>query len=273
MPTNCSESTDLSDSDKAKIELLKQEYKMAADRYENIYKAIWQIFQYVAALSAAILAFGSSTLPLGLVGLLAIIPLIFWYYVTFVPMNSYGDETAIRLYNIEQSLNKLTFSDEKRVIEGKTITFNKHGTLDRPDNKSVPIKVSLFTKFETRYDRENSSEEDTQNIVTSNRPHVRDRLKKFGWMILVLPVLFILFNVFVVCYPEWSNRIWFTGPKQNLVNTQTSNTSVLKDSLMRTEIQVLIQKIDSLKQIVEGSFPPTPPTNSSNIPLDTATQQ
>ena len=255
---------------KEQIELLKQEYKMAAERYENIYKAIWQIFQYVAALSAAILAFGSNVLPLGVVGILAFIPLIFWYCVTFVPMNSYGDETAVRLYNIEQSLNRLVFLDETRKVEGKAITFDKHGTHDRPEDKNVSIKVSLFTKFETRYDNEDSN---TQNSATSNRPHVRDRLKTFGRWILILPVLFILLNIFVFCFPEYSRQIGFTVSKQDSVNTKMSNSIASQDSSMHSEIQVLIQKIDSLKQIIEDSFPRTTLTNSSIIPIDTATQR
>lgn len=39
--------------------LFKLEYEQAAERYENIYKAIWQIFSYMGILAAGILTFGS----------------------------------------------------------------------------------------------------------------------------------------------------------------------------------------------------------------------
>ena len=41
------------------FELFKLEYEQSAERYENIYKAIWQIFSYMGILAAGILTFGS----------------------------------------------------------------------------------------------------------------------------------------------------------------------------------------------------------------------
>jgi hypothetical protein len=38
------------------------EYEKAAERYENLYRALWQNFSYLSLLSAAILTFGSNQL-------------------------------------------------------------------------------------------------------------------------------------------------------------------------------------------------------------------
>lgn len=46
------------------FELFKLEYQQAADRFENIYKAIWQIFSYMGVLAAGILTFGARNLSI-----------------------------------------------------------------------------------------------------------------------------------------------------------------------------------------------------------------
>ena len=104
-----------------KFEIFKLEYERAAERYENIYKAVWQNFSYMSALAAGIVAFGSQALPLTLVAALALIPLVFWFYATFVPMDRYGQLTRARLGFIEAIINdeflqnagEVVYTDEK----------------------------------------------------------------------------------------------------------------------------------------------------------------
>lgn len=88
------------------IDLYKLEYETAAERYENIYKAIWTNFSYMSVVAGAILTFGSNFYPNAtLIAFLSCLPLLFWYYATFIPMNRYGYKAVGRLAEIEELLN------------------------------------------------------------------------------------------------------------------------------------------------------------------------
>lgn len=84
------------------------EYRLAAERYENIYKAIWQNFSYMAALSAGILAFGEKALPERALYVGAIVPMLFWYLATYIPMDHYAREARRRAAQVEALINSLT---------------------------------------------------------------------------------------------------------------------------------------------------------------------
>jgi hypothetical protein len=99
-------SRSLNQPDDHTLELYKMEYEKCADRYENIYKAIWTNFSYIAITSGAILTFGSTRLDLNHAALIACIPLIFWFWATFMPLDSYGDEANERLKLIENTINQ-----------------------------------------------------------------------------------------------------------------------------------------------------------------------
>lgn len=88
--------------------LFKLEYEQAAERYENIYRAIWQIFQYMALLSGGILTFASKDerFPIQFIIFIALIPLIFWFLATYIPMDKYGRDLGKRLSEIENQLNE-----------------------------------------------------------------------------------------------------------------------------------------------------------------------
>lgn len=92
------------------IELLKLEYEKAADRYENIYKAIWQNFSYMVLVAGGILTFGGKELELrSLLYFLALSPLFFWLVATFLPLNHYGESIRTRLRQIEDDINRVYF--------------------------------------------------------------------------------------------------------------------------------------------------------------------
>ncbi len=90
------------------LEAYRLEYQLAATRYENIYKAIWQIFSYLSAVAGALLAFGVSHFHRNLLWFLASFPLVFWYFSTFLPLNRYGDGCLKRLAAIEGEINRLS---------------------------------------------------------------------------------------------------------------------------------------------------------------------
>lgn len=88
------------------FEMFKLEYEQTAQRYENIYKAIWQIFSYMTALTAAIVAFGSNNLPSLIVVIITPLPIFFWLMAIYFPMDSYGQQSRQRLANIETDINE-----------------------------------------------------------------------------------------------------------------------------------------------------------------------
>ncbi len=87
------------------FEIFKLEYEQAAQRYENIYKAIWQIFSYMTVLAAAIVTFGANNLPLSAVVFFAPCPLIFWLFAIYIPMDFYGQQCREQLLDTENNIN------------------------------------------------------------------------------------------------------------------------------------------------------------------------
>jgi hypothetical protein len=87
------------------FELYKLEYERAAIRYEDIYKAVWQIFSYMTAVSGALLAFGGDRFQENLFWFLASAPLVYWFLGTYIPLNTYGANIGARLSAIEEQLN------------------------------------------------------------------------------------------------------------------------------------------------------------------------
>jgi len=94
------------DKTRLRFDVYKLEYEKCADRYENIYKGIWQNFSYMAALSAGIASFGEKTLGPWL-WFAALAPLVFWYFATYLPMDSYARQARSRAGKIENVLNEL----------------------------------------------------------------------------------------------------------------------------------------------------------------------
>ena len=88
-----------------KFELYKLEYERAAIRYEDIYKAVWQIFSYMTAVSGALLAFGGDRFQENLFWSLASAPLVYWFIGTYIPLDAYGKNIGTRLSAIEEQLN------------------------------------------------------------------------------------------------------------------------------------------------------------------------
>lgn len=93
------------------FDLFKLEYDSASQRFENIYRAMWQIFYYMAVLSAGILTFGVRTFPYNISLCIALTPLVFWFLAAYIPMNTYGQNTRTRLKEIEEKIN-IIFGDK-----------------------------------------------------------------------------------------------------------------------------------------------------------------
>ncbi len=93
------------DADDSTLQLYKLEYEKGAERYDNIYRSMWTIFSYSTAVAAGLLTFGSDGIePHGLI-CIAAIPLLFWFWTTYLPLDRYGNEVVNRLGEIEGLLN------------------------------------------------------------------------------------------------------------------------------------------------------------------------
>src|SRR5688500_11192956 len=66
-------------SENREFDAFKMEYEKAAERYENVYRAVWQNFYYMAFFAGGIFAFGPARLPLPLLAAIGLVPLVFWF--------------------------------------------------------------------------------------------------------------------------------------------------------------------------------------------------
>jgi hypothetical protein len=87
------------------VTLYSLEYQKAAERYQSIYTSIWTNFSYMSVVAGALLTLGSNLYTnVSLTAFLASLPLIFWYVVSYIPMNKYGNDIIHRLKEIEEIL-------------------------------------------------------------------------------------------------------------------------------------------------------------------------
>lgn len=94
------------DADEAALQLYKLEYEKAAERYDNIYRSNWTIFSYLTAVTAGFLAFGSDRIEPHALICMAAIPLLFWFWTTYLPLDRYGNATLNRLCELEELMNE-----------------------------------------------------------------------------------------------------------------------------------------------------------------------
>lgn len=87
------------------VEFRKLEYERAATRYNNVYESMWQIFSYMTAITAAILTFGADRFQVNFLGVLACLPLVFWFWASYLPLDSYGRDCLSTLTRIEHRIN------------------------------------------------------------------------------------------------------------------------------------------------------------------------
>jgi len=131
----------VNDDEKTRLEFWKIEYEKGAERYENIYKALWQNFQYLALVSAAILTFGKDSLPAGMIMLLAGLPVLFWFVAQYIPMDRYGVAARDRLAEIEHEFNDYF---AKNSANSKIIPEFRHYTEFSKNFKGTHRKKGLF---------------------------------------------------------------------------------------------------------------------------------
>ena len=93
------------EAEDAALRLYTIEYQKAAERYDHIYRSMWLIFSYLTAVGAGFLAFGSDIFEPHALIAIAAIPVLFWFWTTYLPLDRYGNRTVKRLAEIECLLN------------------------------------------------------------------------------------------------------------------------------------------------------------------------
>lgn len=93
------------DADERAAQLYTLEYEKAAERYENVYRSMWTIFSYLTAIAAGLLAFGADRIEPHALICFAALPLIFWFWTTYLPLDRYGNGAVARLAQLERLLN------------------------------------------------------------------------------------------------------------------------------------------------------------------------
>lgn len=121
-------------------ELLKDEYESCRTRYEDIYKAIWTQFNYFIIAVGGLIAFGKENFGMELLILIASVPLVFWFWATFEPLNGYADQAAERASAIELIFNRQLFNQEIADYE----------TARKKSDNLEPPGMWHFTKFIAR---------------------------------------------------------------------------------------------------------------------------
>jgi hypothetical protein len=125
-------------------EFLRLEYSKGAERYENIYKAVWQNFSYMAVVSAAILTFVTKQPLKWPFESIVLAPLVFWFWATYVPMDKYGNDTRKRLADIEHQINEVFFPS---VGDPQLIHYTNFKTPSRLRVKHVVWVAGLLVSF------------------------------------------------------------------------------------------------------------------------------
>jgi hypothetical protein len=92
-----------------RLDFLKAEYDACSRRYNDIYSSVWRIFSYLAVAGGAVFGLGTNDLHLGLRVLFAGIPIGFWYFVSYRPLDLYACHVAERAAAIESQINALVF--------------------------------------------------------------------------------------------------------------------------------------------------------------------
>jgi hypothetical protein len=244
MDTNTNTAT-ITENQKFQLELFKLEYVQAGQRYENIYKAIWQIFSYMAALTAAILTFASRNIPFLYVMIIAPFPLTFWYLAIYLPMDNYGQEIRARLSNIEKNLNT-----EFATIMGSNVKFNHflnfnnkmNSSQHNNSNDTSPNFQEYFKKVLSSFYKK-----------TSDKPRVSKRVKCFAIFITLFWIVACIINVINPSNQSASNLTQIEHKFQSPVQLQIQNSQIQD---LNKELQILSKKLDNIELLLREKNKP-----------------
>lgn len=171
------------------------EYEQCMNSYRHTYTTIWQAGAIFAAISAAIIAFtaksGGGTIPWW-IQLLAPIPVLFWWWGIYRPMNRYGEWRSARLKSIENILSQGGAALDLDMEHFRRFDRGRKGNIGETEK----IKDRI-----TRYCRE--------RLITFKfvwQPRVVEVVTIFGVAIFLLEIHLIIKNWSE--FAGWLKSIW-----------------------------------------------------------------
>lgn len=171
------------------------EYEQCMDSYRHTYATIWQAGSIFAAVSAAIIAFASKSTDGSIpwwIQLLAPVPVLFWWWGIYWPMNRYGEWRSNRLKSIENLLSEGGAAPD--------LSMEHFRRFDRERKGDVKEKETIKDRG-IRY-----SKERLLKVKFLWQPRVSEVVTIFGLAILLLEIHLIIKNWAKII--EWLNSIW-----------------------------------------------------------------
>jgi hypothetical protein len=224
------------ESEKHRLELVKLEYEQATQRYENVYRAIWQIFSYMAILTGAILTFGASQFPLTLVLIAGPLPLVFWFFAIFLPMDKYGQLTKKRLKDIENSINEDFFSSTS-------------------GSSNSNYKFNHYTEFSNSSESESS----VDKLFARLTWRVNSTVKSFALIVVLLWVV-----AFIITLNN-SSRINSKAMTIRLEPPLSSSTQDPEIQEVKQELENISQKLTSIENLLRQRVTVSPRQEADNL--------
>jgi hypothetical protein len=171
------------------------EYEQCMDSYRHTYTTIWQAGSIFTAVSAALIAFASKSTDGAVpwwIQLLAPIPVLFWWWGIYWPMNRYGEWRSSRLKTIEKLLSNGGAASDLKMEHFLHFDHARKGNV--VENERVGGLISRYF---------------TERIIKLKflwQPRVVEVVTVFGLAILFLEIHLIIKN-----WPkltEWLKSIW-----------------------------------------------------------------
>ena len=155
------------------VEAYLVEYQQCMSSYRHTYATIWQAGSIFAAISAAIIAFSSKSADGSIpwwIQLLTPLPILFWWWGIYLPMNRYGELRSTRLSRLEKLLSD--------------------------GGAALDLKMDHFRRFDRERKGERTVRWFIRNRILSGRlvykPRVFEVVTVFAFSLLILEALLIL---------------------------------------------------------------------------------
>lgn len=221
------------------LEFCKLEYTTGVKRHDDIYKSMWTNFSYMAILAGGILTFGKDQLTIQFLVIVACLPLIFWFWSSFLPLDRYGNMVARRMAELERFVNKEYFTGIEKPSYDTPTPYKEEQTRKG---------LFLYSDFEIRKEAENS-------LLTVLRWILKWIL--FGWLarwisenIRVRHPMWLfsvcLHVILIISFCKWRNVDY------GIINDKKNETTEKRIETVSNNLQDINKSINGLSNSVNG---------------------
>jgi len=216
------------------LELYKLEYTTSVKRHDDIFKSLWTNFSYMAILAGGILTFGKEALSIEFLIIIACLPLVFWFWGSYLPLDKYGRLASNRASKIEDLINEIYLED-----------FKAHRS--EADKAKSDIGLYLYRDFEGRNNK-------SQNIVQAKYKNSIEHLINWlehkssvrGSVGIAFIGLHLVIIIAIIC--------WAAGGFNAYKPAKTGTTETKLESINNT-LGNMSNSINGLKDSYENNSP------------------